>query len=98
MGAFSSVVGDGKQVVVFTAEWCAACKRTVPLWVDALGEYDSLRLRVIDVSVDGDLASQLMVRTLPTALLFHDGDVVEMSVGTEGPRRMRQLAEALHRR
>ena len=69
-------------LVDFTATWCGPCKQLVPILEKAAEEYQG-RIKFGQVDVDGsrETATTYMVRSIPTLLLFHDGKVVEQSVG-----------------
>lgn len=81
-------------LVDFWAAWCAPCRRLEPI-VDALAaEFDG-RLTVGKVDVDENLgvADRYGVRSIPTLILFKNGQVVEQVVGLIDRDRLRRLVE-----
>ena len=79
----SFITGTDKAVLVdFWASWCGPCKMLSPL-VDALAETrkDSLAVGKVNVDEAGDLAMRFGVQSIPTLLLFKDGELIDKSVG-----------------
>jgi len=91
---FGDAVKSGVVLVDFWAEWCAPCRRIAPL-VDQLAEDYDGRLTVAKVNIDENpmTPSRLMVRGIPTLLLFKDGDLKETVVGLESKDRLSQLID-----
>ena len=78
MGAkFSEIINQDKPVLVdFYAEWCGPCKMMPPVLKeikDCLG--DRITILKIDVDKNPALASEYNVRSVPTLILFQDGDL-----------------------
>ncbi|MFQ6132226.1 MAG: thioredoxin [Armatimonadota bacterium] len=80
---------DGKVIesslpvlVDFWADWCAPCKMVAPV-VEAIAEKYEGRLAVgkVDVDQEQDLAGRFAIRSIPTLLLFKDGEVAETFIG-----------------
>lgn len=72
----------GVAVVRFWAEWCGPCRRLEPVYKELAGEF-SERVAFGDVDIDAapDVASSLGVRSIPTIILFKDGEPVDGIVG-----------------
>ena len=75
----------GKQQVVladFSASWCPPCQAMAPV-VERLAAHFAGQADVVKVDVDreGELASEHGIRSIPTFLLFANGQVVERIVG-----------------
>ena len=69
-------------VVDFWAEWCMPCKMIAPVLEQISQDYAG-KLKVAKVNVDdnGAIAQQYNIVSIPTLLLFKDGDVVGQQVG-----------------
>ena len=75
---------DSLVMVDFWAEWCGPCKSLAPV-IDELAEQldGALRVVKIDTDTEHELAGQYGVRSLPTLVLFKDGEVVEQLIGAQ---------------
>ncbi len=70
-------------LVDFWAEWCGPCRQMGPI-IEALAhEMDPAKIKIGKVNVDqaGDVAQQHSIMSIPTFLLFKNGQVVEQMVG-----------------
>ncbi|MBR2743250.1 MAG: thioredoxin [Clostridia bacterium] len=87
------VINSATPVLVdFWASWCGPCKMIAPE-VDKLAENYAGRLKVCKVNVDDEpsLAAEYMVMSIPTLILFKDGEIVDKLVGV---RRYPELSLA----
>jgi thioredoxin len=80
-------------LVDFYADWCGPCKMVAPL-VDELAREHSGRMLVVKVDTDQavSISERYAIRSIPTLVLFKEGEEVDRSVGFE-PERVRILAE-----
>ncbi len=89
-----TVLQAGVPVLVdFYADWCAPCKMVAPL-VDEIAHENVGKVLVAKVDTDQaqEVAGRYEIRSIPTLILFRDGEEVERSVGIE-PERLRDLVE-----
>ncbi|BFM07442.1 thioredoxin [Halioxenophilus aromaticivorans] len=81
-------------VVDFWAEWCSHCKTLTPLLERLAQEYNGqFLLAKIDADEQQMIASQLGVRSLPTVMIFKDGQPVDGFAGAQPESEIRQLLE-----
>jgi thioredoxin 1 len=76
-------------MVDFGAEWCGPCKRLDPILEKLNQEWDGkVRMVRLDVDMNGGVAAQYQVMTLPTLILFKDGKEQERLFGLQSRERI----------
>ncbi len=80
----SEVLESTKPVLVdFWASWCGPCRMLAPV-IDRLAEAsDEYKVCKINVDEQGELASQFNVMSIPTLVVFKNGEKVNTSVGVK---------------
>lgn len=69
-------------VVDFWADWCMPCKMVAPVLEQISQDYaGKLKVAKVDVDDNGAIAQQYNIVSIPTLLLFKDGEVVGQQVG-----------------
>lgn len=92
----NQLVNRGKPVLAdFSATWCGPCKAMLPI-VERLATRFAGQAEVVKVDVDraGELAIAHGVRSVPTFLLFADGEVTERIVGLTSEDALASLIES----
>jgi len=81
---FQATVLDSKLPVFvdFWAEWCGPCHMIAPVVEELAEEYDGkFSFTKVDVDANPNTAMQFGIRSIPTMLLFKDGQVADQVIG-----------------
>ncbi len=71
-------------LVDFWAEWCAPCRMIAPVLDEIADEYDGkVTIGKINVDQNRSVAAQYGVMSIPTLILFKNGEMVEQLVGAQ---------------
>lgn len=77
-----TVLQPGKPVLLdFWAEWCGPCRMVSPIVDEIAGERDDIVVGKVNVDEQGELAMRFGVMSIPTLLVFKDGELVRTAVG-----------------
>jgi len=96
---FAETIGSADKPVLvdFTASWCGPCKMISPI-LDELSveQADRLAIAKIDVDENPDTTRRYDVMSMPTLILFKDGEPQRRLVGARGKAHLlEELADVL---
>ena len=86
---FQQLVLDAQEPVIvdFYADWCKPCRALSPLLDEVAREKQGVRVVKVNVDDAPRLARQYRVRSLPTVIIFKEGNPVAQHVGPSDIRR-----------
>tara|TARA_B100000676_G_scaffold131809_1_gene130914 strand:+ start:918 stop:1238 length:321 start_codon:yes stop_codon:yes gene_type:complete len=80
---FNDIVSKNSVVLVdFWAEWCGPCRMIAPMIEELANDYDGKAvIGKLDVDNNQESSVKFGVRSIPTLLVFKDGEMVDRHVG-----------------
>ena len=88
---FDEIVNSASAPVVvdFWAEWCGPCKMIAPILDEIAAEQgDSVKITKLNVDENPSIAQRFGVMSIPTLLVFRDGEVDKRIVGAKGKMQL----------
>lgn len=78
---FKNIINSEYALIDFFATWCGPCKMMGPVIENVASNRISLKVAKVDVDKFQDLARTYGVMSIPTLVLFKNGEVVSTKVG-----------------
>ena len=92
---FEQEVASGVVLVDCYADWCGPCKMLGPVLEKASLNYEG-RVSFVKVNVDNspEIANRFGIMSIPTVLLFKDGQLVNQHLGFMNPQQVNAFVES----
>lgn len=84
------IKSQGLTVVDFWAEWCGPCKMLGPVLEEIASETE-YKICKVDVDRNSELSSQYKIRSIPTILIFKNGEKIDQLVGFKPKDELLQI-------
>ena len=80
---FEEIINSDKPVLVdFWAEWCGPCKMIGPVVEELAGDYDGKAvIGKVNVDENPGVSAKFGIRSIPTLLVFKNGEIVDKQIG-----------------
>ncbi|RKE20167.1 thioredoxin [Streptomyces sp. TLI_171] len=91
------LAAEGPVLVKFTADWCPPCRMLAPVLAEmAVEQAGKLKIVSLDVDVNPETQAAYGVLSMPTLMVFKDGEPLRSMVGARAKARlMRELDDLL---
>jgi len=93
MAKFQSIINSTRPVLVdFYADWCGPCKQMPPILKQVKDELkEQVRIIKVDVDRNPQIATKYQIRSIPTIMLFKDGEVKWTGMGVRSANEIKKL-------
>jgi thioredoxin 1 len=91
--SFDEVIAKGTVVIDFWAEWCGPCKMLTPILEELDSEMQDVSFYKVDADANQKLAGDLGINSIPTVLIYKNGEPVAKQIGAKPKALMRKVIE-----
>ena len=78
---FDSIISSDVVLVDFFATWCGPCNMLTPVLEEMASDRSFLKIVKVDIDESMDITRQYGIMSVPTLLLFKDGNLVSQKTG-----------------
>lgn len=91
---FEKEIAQGTTLVDFYADWCGPCRMIAPI-IEELSTEMSGRAKIAKLDIENaqEVTSKLGVTSIPTIIVFKNGQETTRSVGIKGKDDLKKMVE-----
>jgi thioredoxin 1 len=92
---FNQVINSSRPVLVdFYADWCGPCKQMPPILKQVKEELrEQVRIIKVDVDKNPNIATKYRIRSIPTLMIFKDGEAKWTGMGVRSAKEITMLVQ-----
>jgi len=88
---FYSSITEGKVLVDCYADWCGPCQMLSPIIEELAEEVTDWKFYKLDIDEEPEIAEKYEVMSIPTLLLFEDGELKDALVGLKAKDELKKI-------
>lgn len=89
---FKSTISKGVTLVDFYADWCGPCRMIAPIIEELSTEFNGkAKIAKLDIEKAQEVTSEFQVTSIPTIILFKDGNEIKRIVGLRDRETLKNM-------
>ncbi len=88
---FNDKIKEGKVLIDCYADWCGPCRMLGPILEEVSNEIDTYKFYKLNVDEADDIARQFGIMSIPTMLIFENGELKQKLVGLMNKEEIKKV-------
>jgi len=88
---FNDKIKEGKVLIDCYADWCGPCRMLGPILEEVSNEIDTYKFYKLNVDEADDIARQFGIMSIPTILIFENGELKQKLVGLMNKEEIKKV-------